>query len=175
MKPYYDIEEIGAIIKDISEEEWYKVHLGMMRYNTDIIKMTIDNVICRSNPVKGYIPANGVYVDDKKNKDDSHKRGDEPQIDTVKLEYIERLICLAKSNGVPIMLVASPKYSASDSSVYAPVKAICKKYGVPFYDYYTASAYKAHPEWFNEPVHLNRQGARLFSEEIVSHIKEQLK
>ena len=91
-----------------------------------------------------------------------------------KLEYIERLICLAKSNCVPIMLVASPKYSASESSVYAPVKAICEKYGVQFYDYYTASAYKAHPDWFNEPMHLNKTGARLFSEEIVSNIMEQL-
>lgn len=169
LKPYYNIEEIGSIIKDISVEEWYKVHSGMMRYNTDIIKMTIDNVICRSNPVKGFTPINGVYVDET-NKDDKFGGKNETQIDTLKIYYIERLICLAQNNDVPIMLVASPKYNATASSVYAPVKTICKKQNVPFYDYYASSAYKAHVEWFNEPMHLNRNGARHFSEEILEDI-----
>ena len=94
-------------------------------------------------------------------------------IDGFKLEYIELLIKMAKQKNVPIIFVASPKLGARDSGVLIPVKQICERMGVPFCDYYADTEFQR-PEYYKEPMHLNKNGARLFSTVIAQVIKESI-
>ena len=43
LKPYFRDKNIELILRDVSLEDWYKVHSGMMRYNTSILSMILDN------------------------------------------------------------------------------------------------------------------------------------
>ena len=95
-------------------------------------------------------------------------------IDSFKLDYVEKLLVLAKSKDVPIVVVASPKYGKTSSRELQPVIDICKRNNVDFWDYYADSEFMQHKEWFVEPMHLNSKGANFFSKRIAAQIKENI-
>lgn len=164
LKPYYNHAGIGGIFMDVSTEEWYKVHLGLIRYNSSLIHKVIDFITSRGADEKGYLPIYGEYSGTP-----SKKRNNDEVQEKLKLEYIEKLIELARSKNVPLFLVASPKLGITDSRVFDPVKSICQKYSVKFLDYYADPSFQNN-SFFAEPMHLNNIGAHRFSREIVNNI-----
>ena len=162
LKPYYRHQAIGDIIADVSKEEWFKVHSGMMRYNMSILTMLTEGMHNSLDCNKGFSPMQGVYVCEPVDKDIKEK------IDTFKLEFIEKLITLAQTRQIPIVMVASPKYGQTNSAVLEPVKDICADKGVSFLDYYADTEFQSHKEWFKEPMHLNSEGARFFSKKVAN-------
>ena len=169
LRPYYRKRVASEIIKDISSEEWYKVQSGMIRFNTEIIEILVDNIIDRGIEKCGYLPLNGRIEIEPEIKESKSTK-----IDMQKLQYIEKLIDLCQSNKVSIILVASPKYGTKNSIVLQPVKEIAKNYGVKFLDYYADKIFMKHRDWFKEPMHLNKEGARQFSKMIACDLQNEL-
>ena len=98
------------------------------------------------------------------------KQKDELVIDYFKLQYVDKIIRLANSQGVPIVVVGSPKYGVESTSELQPVIDICNKYKVPFINYYSDVNFNHHNEWFKDSMHLNVVGARVFSAKIADDI-----
>ena len=169
LKPYYREEGVSEIIKDVSVEEWRKVQSGLIRYNTEILGMLVDNVIDRGLERRGFQPFKG-----KMEKEPEPKAPKDVVRDSFKLAYIEKLIRLCQENDVPLILVGSPKYGQKNSEALQPVKEIAEKYDVRFLDYYAEPSFMAHKGWFKEPMHLNSEGARVFSKMIAQEISELL-
>ena len=169
LKPYYREGGVSEIIKDVSMDEWRKVQSGLIRYNTEILGMAVDNLIDRGMERRGFQSLSG-----KMEKDPEPKAPKKEELDPFKLAYVEKLIVLCQSNDVPLVLVGSPKYGKTDSEALRPVKDIANKYEVPFLDYYADPSFMAHKEWFKEPMHLNSEGARVFSKLIAQDISELL-
>lgn len=167
LKPYYKNVCVASIIKGVSEEEYYKNYSGMMRYNTTIISKTLAYIGGDDVSNMGYVPMNGVYTGEPEKK--VRKT---PEIDAYKLECFTKMLALAKSNNIPMMVVASPKYGEENSVDMRSIINICEKNQVPFVDYYADPVFMSHKEWFNEPMHLNAVGARVFSERIVKYINQ---
>ena len=168
LKPYYRHNAIGKIIEDVSSEEWYKVHSGMIRYNMSIITMLHENYRNDNDEKKGFSPLIGEYEREPE-KNDGMK-----VLDSFKLRYMDRLLVLAKKKQVPIIVVASPKYGSGSSSGLQPVVGICKHNDVEFIDFYADSVFMRHKEWFKEPMHLNKKGAMAFSEKILTLISDRI-
>lgn len=169
LKPYYREEGVSEIIKDVSVEEWRKVQSGLIRNNTEILGMLVDNVIDRGVERSGFQPLKGEME-----KEPEPKVPKDVVRDSFKLAYIEKLIRLCQENDVPLILVGSPKYGQKNSEALQLVKEIAKKYDVRFLDYYAEPSFMAHKEWFKEPMHLNSEGARVFSKMIAQEISELL-
>jgi len=169
LKPYYREEGVSEIIKNVSVEEWRKVQSGLIRYNTEILGMLVDNVIDRGVERSGFQPLKGEME-----KEPEPKAPKDVVRDSFKLAYIEKLIRLCQENDVPLILVGSPKYGQKNSEALQLVKEIAKKYDVRFLDYYAEPSFMAHKEWFKEPMHLNSEGARVFSKMIAQEISELL-
>jgi len=167
LKPYYRQPAIASLIRDISEEEWYKVHSGLIRYNSALLSMAKDYLFGHAVSNKGYEPSIGVYTGEP-NKGDKK----EVVVDYFKLGYIEKLIELAKNRGVQIVFVASPKYGNTSSESLQSVMTICRQRGVPFFDYFADEEFMTHKEWFKEPMHLNGEGARIFSRRLITDLFE---
>lgn len=166
LKPYYRNEKVGDIFRDVSEEEWYKVHSGLIRYNSSLVSMLYDCMRANDSDImKGYDALEGVYTNEPDKKETQAV-----EIDSFKLEYVEKLIQATQLKNVPLVFVASPKYGASSSVAITPVKDICALYHVPFLDYYCDNTFMQHKEWFKEPMHLNREGAKMFSLRIINDI-----
>ena len=166
LKPYYQHKAIGKIIADVSTEEWYKVHSGMIRYNMSLLTMYLDNFRPSKDTRKGYSPLYGEY--DREPESNGVKR----ELDQFKLRYIENIITLANSKHIPIVFVASPKFGKTSSDEIKPVIDICKRNKVVFLDYYNDSMFMQHKEWFKEPMHLNEKGAKEFSSIIAKTASE---
>ncbi len=163
LKPYYKTANVGKIIKDVSMEEWYKVHSGLIRYNSVLLNELNDNINARKFGINGYEPSNGVLPDSVNIVIDSS----EHRVDLLKLKYIERLIHLSQSKGVPVVFVKSPRFGYTDSEIINPVKEICQRNNVPFYDYRCREELQR-PYYFCDQSHLNAQGALFFSRMLVS-------
>lgn len=172
LKPYYKNETVGDIIKSVSHEEWYKVHSGMLRYNMSLLTMFAEEVTKRGDFIKGFYPLQGVY---KRSPEQSKVQAKSKSVpiknDLFKLDYMEKLVYLAKAKDVPLLIVASPKYGNVDSKGIQPILDICEKYHIPLADYYANEQFMNHMEWFKEPMHLNATGARSFSELVSSDIR----
>ncbi len=160
LKPYFSHKVVGNIIKDVSKEEWYKVHSGMMRYNMSIITMLTENFRSGKDSQQGFSPLSGIYDREPNNTDD---RG---TYDLFKLGYVEKMVQLVQTKQIPFVVVASPKFGKNSSDDIRPVKDICEQYDVLFLDYYVDSEFMKHKEWFKEPMHLNSVGARVFSSKV---------
>ena len=168
LKPYYKNDIISDIIRDVSEEEWYKVHSGLIRYNSIFISMISDNLRSSQDDNDGYLPLTGKYELIAKEKDENT----ELVVDSLKLKYVDKIIMLAQSKKVPIMIIFSPKFGVKSSESLNPIKDICKIHEVPCMDYYCDDYFMEHSELFREPMHLNSDGARLFSSQISTVIRE---
>lgn len=169
LKPYYRKRVASEIIKDVNTKEWYKAQSGLIRFNTEIVEIIVDNVINRGIEKKGYLPLVGSIA-----KEPNPSPSKPSELDSFKLRYIEKLILLCESKNIPLILVGSPKYGAKNSSAIQPVKETAERYGVTFLDFYADSVFMQHKEWFKEPMHLNREGARRFSESIINDIQSEL-
>lgn len=167
LKPYYNNHIIGDIIKDVSTDEWYKVHSGLLRFNSNLFSLFVDNIKYKPNPQNGFLPLEGVY---DREPEGSFRQADE--LDFFKLKYDEKFLILAKTYDVPLAVIASPKYGAKSSKELSPVTDLCNYYDVPFLDYYSDSVFMQHKEWFKEPMHLNKVGARHFSKLVADIILE---
>lgn len=170
IKPYYKNAIVSSLIKDVSIEEWYKVHSGMMRYNTEIINKAKDIVRVLPKADHGYIPRVGELSYEPERKDNTSKI----QIDEFKLGCIESMIKLAQSKNVPIAIIASPKYGYRSSEELQPAFDICRRNHVPIIDYYAHPMFMQHREWFKESMHLNGNGALEYSKLIVEDLRKLL-
>ncbi len=164
LKPYYRHQTVAEIIKDVSTEEWFKVHFGMIRYNMSILTMLSE--VLRKSKVdnKGFSPMVGIY--DR----EPDYTGGKSELDQLKLVYFKRFVLLAQQRHIPIVVVASPKYGMESSITIQPIRDICEQCNVVFLDYYADADFMQHKEWFVEPMHLNREGARQFSNKIADRI-----
>ena len=165
LRPYYNKRGIDRIFKDISYEEWCKVHFGMMRYNTVIVPMAIDNLINRGVEDRGFNPEFGQM------KEDREVENQIAVIDYFKLHYVKRLIELTQEHGVQLLFAASPKYGVRDSRTLDPIREICNEDNIPFLDYYSDTSFVCHKEYFKEPMHLNAEGAKNYSTKISDRIR----
>ena len=161
LKPYYNKPGVSDIFKDVSVEEWYKAHSGLIRNNTEIIPRVVDNVINRGVDPCGFTPGKGSMTEDPQT---AHK--EQLVIDPFKLDYLQKLISLCRDKGIPLIFVSSPKYGATDSDILQPAKEIAMMNNVQYFDFYSDSRFVFHKEWFSNPMHLNSDGALEYSKMI---------
>ena len=165
-KPYYDQPGIKQIFKDVSKEEYYKLYSGLCRYNSNLIQLALSQIPSKTKNNNGYVPLNGKMTAEPIKKE----RTTSPEIDSLKLDYMRLFIKDVSAQGVSLIIVVSPKYGAIDSRDFQPIKDICKEFDVPFLDYYSDAAFMSQKELFKEPMHLNEEGAKIFTEHLIKEI-----
>lgn len=170
LRPYYNEPGIAKIFKDVSMEEWYKVHSGLCRYNSVSISLAIDYFKNRPVYAKGYAPLNGEMkiVQRKSRKNDIHI------IDSLKLKYMAEFIKEVSGSEVQLFVCLSPKYGMTDSRDFEPIKEICAENSVPFMDYYSNEEFMANMAYFKEGMHLNDRGARFFTNLFIRDLRNNI-
>ena len=76
-----------------------------------------------------------------------------------------------------LLICSSPSCASElyDPHMYAPVKALAEQHGVPFLEMDTDTAFVGHDHLWDDRVHLNHTGARLFTARVAHHAREWLK
>jgi hypothetical protein len=104
----------------------------------------------------------------KEEKQDSQH--DDYVFDPLKISYIEKLIDDVGKDS--IVLIVSPLWYGLDKSSFEPVRELCLKKGVKFYDFANDSKYVHNDYFFKDGGHLNFRGADEFTKDLVQAIKD---
>ena len=131
----------------------------MFRYNGNIADLLKDQVVKSDYTADGYAPLHG----EMKKAPEKKVGGGASVQDTLKLHMMEEFIARMSQSETRLIMVASPRYGAVSSEVFAPIKELCEKYGVEFWDYFTAAEFQK-LEYFKEQMHFNDKGAKVFTE-----------
>ena len=170
LKKYFNNTGIRSIIKNISYTECIKMGSNMYRHNSTVIN-TIGKFINKESDVNnGYLP---MYKKIKIIPEKKENIEQEISFDEIKLLYLEKLIkeCQGKTQ---LFFTISPFYLKQEGNDrYAPIKKLCEKYGVPFIEYDDDIFYE-NKDLFSDSIHLNDEGATLYSQMIAHFVKEYL-
>lgn len=169
LKPFCNNGSVMGYVTELFPIERIKLQSKMYRYNYKWIEM-ISDCILKSDYMtpKGYIPMNGHI---RKEVINSEKRiiTKDINIDSTKLNYLERLIKEAQAVGVKIIFVVSPiwKGGSYNKGIYLNVKSLASKYDCLYYEY-SSSEICDNPDYFEDSSHLNDKGAKTFTEVLTN-------
>ena len=169
LRPYFADKQVREIITAVDPSERYKNLSGMFRYNSKIVDLLKDQLVMSDYAKDGFAPLKGEM--------DSEPKIQEKSIaavqDTLKLKMMEEFISRLSRTETKLIMLASPKYGALSSEVFNPIKEICNRYGVAFWDYYSDTQFQK-MDYFKEPMHLNEKGSREFTAYLAERLKNQL-
>lgn len=144
-----------------------KMYSRCYRYNSKAVQL-IKCKFIPSTEVRGYEPLYKTMGDTTKVL---HREYNYDEVDSNKLDYVNRLISICKIHGIDLFFVQSPSLVREESLGMDLMMKLALDYSIPFFDYVDDTNF-VKPQYFNDWVHLNDQGAQCFSKEIVSRIKK---
>lgn len=167
LKYLYNNKGVKSIFEEIDKKETYKMYSSMYKYNSKTLQLIADNINPKTENENGYKPMYGCM-----NYEPTKKQG-EIVYDPIKLNYIEQFI-LKCSNKTKLIFTTSPYYLPSDDQIYDPIRNLCKKYSIPFLEHHNDSTFTHAKKYFADPVHLNHEGAQMYTKIITEEIFELL-
>jgi len=171
---YYRDENVQEVVNLRSNYERYKMLSNLYCYNSEIVSIGVLKII-NNNTEMAY--RNGGYIPIS---EEPHYKGTfstvenefGQEVDTLKLEYINKFISLCKDNNVECILVITPWF-ADFSDNYQFVNEVSKlslTYNIPFLNYINDKEFMR-ADYFKDKKHLNSKGANVFSSKFASDIK----
>lgn len=148
--------------ENLSWGERMKLKSALYRFNGFYGQMA-SNVLSKNLPNKGYTPITGFYKERKIKKDTVFTPNKK------EIEYMDDVVAKCKRRKVRLIMCVSPSYH------YNPLfddylNGYCKQHNVEFFDLATDKKF-IHPSLFKDADHLNAEGSRLFTLELIKRIK----
>lgn len=176
VRQYADKPDIKAMFLDLGDIlSRLRLMSNMYKNNSFIVHNVMDN-LSGSKDNKGFKPLLGEM---KKGTKYKPNRQQEPEIDSVKLSYLEKLIVELKQQNMKIFFVVSPKginqnEASLETAQYGPIINLCQKYGIPFINHTFMAGISDHRQYFHDIQHLNREGAIIYTEAVCKELKDLL-
>lgn len=168
LRLYYDDPEVESMFEDVDVMEKWKMMSVCYPFNSKLLQLINDNLFADPLSIDhGYLPLYGKLSYEPVEK----KRDKVVETDTLKRKYLIKFIEKAQTHAQLIVFV-SPIYGKTDLGLYNELKCICKKYGVPVYDHLADDRITRKRDFFVDPVHLNDEGARIYTKLIIGEIRK---
>lgn len=167
LRPYFADKQVREIITAVDTSERYKNLSGMFRYNSKIVDLLKDQLVMSDYAKDGLAPLKGEMVSEPKIQEKSIAAVQ----DTLKLKMMEEFVSQVSRSDTRLIMLASPRYGAMSSEVFNPIKKICDRYGVEFWDFYTDPQFQK-MGYFKEPMHLNEKGSIVYTSVLCKKIKK---
>lgn len=168
LKPYYNHSEVRHMLDDVSSFESIKVLSGFYRYNSVFLNTIKNHYMAEGkSQLKGYEPVFGVMDYEPTLETDGG------EIDPLKVKYLKEFIEEVQRHGTELIFVFSPRYGVSSSDTYNLVKQLCEERSIKYFDYYADPRFIHNKAYYEDPMHLNINGATLFTQQIINQIVNQ--
>jgi hypothetical protein len=176
LEPYYKShEEIRPIVELRGPFERYKLLSSVYPFNSDLVLIAggnLDYIKEKYSDQEGYKPEVGTWT--------KSIRTINPHtypIDSKKLLYYKLFIQDCKKAGIKLFLAYSPTYGKFTNPDYTVsiLKKVAEDEKLGFADFSNNTAFINHPELYRDPLHLNGNGAEIYTPMIIHKIKESLK
>lgn len=169
--PYCNSEEyVGVLLKDLltPAEYWSLKLFGLYRHNSNQLRYIYS--IIKGFPVvtDGYLPLYNKWNQPIESAGQSNM-----EISAKKVEYFNKFIAICKQENIRLIIAVSPNYKyLLEQKWVEKIRQITNKEDIPFLYHENDSLFLSHREWFNEPFHLNDEGAHIYSRIISEEISE---
>lgn len=162
-----------ACIDSLFELKGWKENLKLQskayRYNSKLVQSIKCNFI-PSPEDHGYEAIKGHL---KEKMQFQHEDYDNCTIDSLKLEYMRKIVDLAKLNNMRIFFVLSPYFVDNPSRAYDASREVAREKGVEVIDCYNEPAMMKQ-ELFRDLMHLNDEGAHVWSSYLAHLLKNKI-
>lgn len=167
LKPYYSNSHVRLLIEKFGNDfDNIKLLSKMYQNNGLFLTEFIDNVIKRENN-GGYSPLNGKLNFNTNLERERIVR----DIDDRKIELIDKFISECKTRGIELLFLISPRYkTVTDEDYFSFAITIAKRSDIPVYDFRNVSDISENPDFFNDPLHMNNDGAMYFTQHYICKI-----
>lgn len=169
--PYYKMgyETIDRYMESKDKYEPWLLKSNLYRYNTIWWRILLYHFITPGEPgEKGFV-AKGIpmYFPEMTTTKAAQNCSEE------RLNELQSMITLCESKGVKMVVYFPPMYTKIEgvSTSVERVKEICAKHHFPCFDDSQDSTFLAHKEWFYDNVHLNKDGAPVYTKSLVKRLK----
>jgi hypothetical protein len=92
------------------------------------------------------------------------------QYDSLKINYLAKFI--EEIGESQIVFVHSPIWYGLDTAWLQPLKELCVKHNISFFDYSNDSEFVHHNDLFKDGLHLNAKGADVFTAKFVDDLEK---
>lgn len=170
LAPHYgEYKSIDSLFMLKGWKEKFKLYSKTYRYNSKLVQSIKCNYI-PSPEDNGYESVFGELKDGIKF---THEKYNNCRLDTMKIHYFRKFVNLAVENNINLILVLSPMYQDRPSKAFDMPKIIAKEKNIPFYDCINEPALMKQ-ELFRDLMHLNDNGAHVWSAYIAHRLKPNL-
>ena len=170
--PYFGINEDADSIFRLAGTYWKYRLFHLYRYNAKAVSNIAGLTVSRQKGEdNGYIP----YLNPTQYPNLLEYGQTPTNIDSTKLEYIQRFINMCHNNSIMLVFMVSPMYTKVNADYYDVLKIVAKQNNIPFLDYHTKGLYLDHPDYFHNSTHLWDKGARVYSSVFARDLKRILK
>ena len=166
LSPYYnDHPEIRDIIELKGPFEKYKMLSEIYPYNSQLIAIVYRNISrTKDTFYKGYSPLH-------KKMDtmvaDNAKEESFGTIDNNKIKALNDIAGFCNKNKISLIFVCSPVFSNPKEKLRSKIiEDIALSENSRYFDFSCDSTFDNHPEYFQDNLHLNENGAKIFSKII---------
>lgn len=168
LRPYYfSHPEIDSVFWRVDSNERYKMYFKTYQYHGDLMSLYSDYrngsySLVSFTPKTEHVSPGQLAIKDKTDY----------QRDGLKLYYLEKFIKECQGN-TKLVFCASPRYLfTEEGNAFEPVRELCKKYGIPFYDYYIDRRLCMNSDYFSDGTHLSKLGADVYTRTVVGDLKK---
>jgi len=171
LKAYYNRNGIPTIFNSIDKTEYWKMKSSMYQFNSKFIQLISDYIQpSDDSKTQGFRPLKGT-MDTMKIKKDKNEHF-QYKFDNVKIDYFKKLIYLCPKT--KYVIVVSPSWYGEDSTLYQPIKEICRKKGIVYIDFSNNKKYIHNNAYFIDGSHLNAAGANEFTKDLIHILKNKI-
>lgn len=167
--PYYKDTVISSVLEDlIDKKEWTIIkNSGLVRHNSSLLQYAQHLIKGNEQTENGYIPLEGKWDKPLETLNPSPNK-----IDPDKLRYLQYFIEECKANDIKLLLTVSPYFGFSkDKRWVEEIEKIAVKNNITFLYHENDELFLRNPQLFNEPAHLNSQGAAEFTKIIIEDLR----
>ena len=175
--PFYKTHpEMRTLIEMRSPFEKYKMLSNIYPYNSLLFKIANGNSANNTKKfedIKGYLPLTNSLTDPIHQVDVSKGYA----IDSNKINCYQSFIDDCKKNKIKLYIACSPYYinlNGVDTSLLL-AKKIANEKGIRFFDFSTDESFKRNAQLFDDTVHVNIFGAKIFTNQLIDSIQLQEK
>lgn len=172
--PYYKMNDyIQPVVNLRSPFEKIKCESSLYRLNSFILPILVNNIVKRKEESsKGYLPLfKELDTNIIKPKDIAP-----PVLDTTKVRIFNNFIKECKKQNCKLFVFVSPIYKPKHltSNTISIADSICKLENIPFTNYSNLKPFNNNINYFQDYLHLNHNGAQIYTRLIASEIKKRL-
>lgn len=167
LSPYYGISESLDSLFDEAQLGWKYDVSHLYRYNGKFTTSVAGIFLPLDTTGKGYQPKFGILYNVKP----KIKEKTSCMVDNNKILYLQKLEHFCNEKGIMLVFAVSPTFHYWPANEYSEIKKFAKKNNIKFIDYSNNSIFVGKNNLFYDEMHLNDEGAHIYSSMIAHDLK----